>query len=73
MKERPVMPANELKPCPFCGVHGNGNVQLQHRSHILGWQVLCLSCGARGPDGDHDDAVDRWNHRSGDSAREVEQ
>jgi len=19
MKERPVMPANELKPCPFCG------------------------------------------------------
>lgn len=21
-----VMPANELKPCPFCGVSGHGNV-----------------------------------------------
>ncbi|HEI9812588.1 TPA: Lar family restriction alleviation protein [Serratia marcescens] len=71
MKERPVMPA--LNPCPFCGVRGHGNVQLQHRCSLpTGWQVLCLSCGARGPNGDHDDAVDRWNHRSGDSAREVE-
>lgn len=30
------MPASELKPCPFCGVHGHGNVQLQHRTSLLG-------------------------------------
>ncbi|EOT1927833.1 Lar family restriction alleviation protein [Serratia marcescens] len=59
---------SELKPCPFCGVHGNGNVQLQHRCNLLGWQVLCLSCGARGPNGYHDDAVDLWNQRTTDGA-----
>ncbi|HFF8940542.1 Lar family restriction alleviation protein [Serratia marcescens] len=67
-----MIPANELKPCPFCGVHGHGNVQLQHRSSLLGWQVLCLSCGSRGPIGDYDDAIERWNHRIGASTNVVE-
>lgn len=66
------MPANELKPCPFCGMRVNGNVQLQHRGQILGWQVLCLSCGSRGPIGDHDDAIERLNRRTGASTNVAE-
>ncbi|TPV63451.1 MULTISPECIES: Lar family restriction alleviation protein [Serratia] len=74
MKERPVMPANELKPCPFCG---NTTPQLMTPDCIPlgGFMVCCPQPGCQAQcrlSGNRDKAIAAWNRRAGDSAREVE-
>ncbi len=79
MKERPVMPANELKPCPFCG--GKDVEAFQQYPEDDGgmgsYIVRCHSCDAQSAQfigkGKRDMAIRAWNRRAGDSAREVEQ
>ncbi|MDP8772003.1 Lar family restriction alleviation protein [Serratia marcescens] len=81
MKERPVMPANELKPCPFCGGHAEmqriGNEYTKKRSIV----VKCTGCRIQltnsaimhyGFDFLHQKTVEAWNRRAGDSASEAE-
>ncbi|RLO48221.1 Lar family restriction alleviation protein [Serratia marcescens] len=81
MKERPVMPANELKPCPFCGGHAEmqriGNEYTKKRSIV----VKCTGCRIQltnsaimhyGFDFLHQKTVEAWNRRVSDCAREVE-
>ncbi|WP_072265284.1 MULTISPECIES: Lar family restriction alleviation protein [Serratia] len=73
MKERPVMPANELKPCPFCG----GNARVVDSSYSGSAIHVSCRCGAqmfggRQHFGSESEATDAWNRRAGDSAREVE-
>ncbi|HEI9833963.1 TPA: Lar family restriction alleviation protein [Serratia marcescens] len=72
MKERPVMPANELKPCPFCG----GNPRVVDSSYSGSAIHVSCRCGAqmfggRQHFGSEREAIDAWNIRIGDSAREV--
>lgn len=73
MKERPVMPANELKPCPFCG----GNARVVDSSYSGSAIHVSCRCGAQMFGGRHHfgserEAIDAWNIRIGGSAREVE-
>ncbi|HID9277951.1 TPA: Lar family restriction alleviation protein [Serratia marcescens] len=64
MKERPVMPANELKPCPFCG----GPAVMLHQKFYL---VECDDCETNymaGPIGigwhkTAEEAAASWNKR----------
>ncbi|HEM7577691.1 TPA: Lar family restriction alleviation protein [Serratia marcescens] len=67
MKERPVMPANELKPCPFCQ---DGKPEID--GDFYGDYFIRCTCGARGAKSDEPcEAQDLWNRRVGDSAREI--
>ncbi len=67
MKERPVMPANELKPCPFCG----GNPRVVDSSYSGSAIHVSCRCGAqmfggRQHFGSESEATDAWNRRDGD-------
>ncbi|HBL0726253.1 Lar family restriction alleviation protein [Serratia marcescens] len=68
------MPANELKPCPFCG---NTAPQLMtpDRIPLGGFMVCCPQPGCQAQcrlSGNRDKAIAAWNRRAGDSATEVE-
>jgi Lar family restriction alleviation protein len=63
-----------MKPCPFCGVvpkydTRNGIVDLESRAReqYMSSQVVCLNCGACGPESEfQDDAktIAVWNQRA---------
>lgn len=54
---------NEMKPCPFCGTTTNSMPE----SHGRMQQLLCMTCGACGPEVDRFEpyaaAVAAWNRR----------
>ncbi|WP_405051120.1 Lar family restriction alleviation protein [Serratia bockelmannii] len=57
------MPANELKPCPFCGT---GKPEPYADSYEISF-IQC-SCGARGAKADDlNIATELWNSRAGSS------
>ncbi|MGP0838121.1 Lar family restriction alleviation protein [Serratia sp. CY85251] len=62
------MPANELKPCPFCP---DGKPEID--GDFYGDYFIQCTCGARGAKSDNPCAAQElWNCRAGGSAREVE-
>ena len=73
MKERPVMPANELKPCPFCG----GGARVIDSSYQGSAIHVSCRCGAqmfggRRHFGRESEAVEAWNRRSGEDQKEAQ-
>ena len=51
----------KLKPCPFC----EGVGLYIHQETEEQWLVVCLDCGASGPEGaSKQAAIDAWNKRS---------
>ena len=48
-----------LKPCPFCGEKYNLGVWKCDLEKFK--YVYCATCGAHGPKGTMDEAVEKWN------------
>ena len=49
-----------LKPCPFCGGNKLNTRLLMHRD----FEIVCMSCGAKGPEGDSiPHTKELWNTR----------
>lgn len=79
MKESPVMPANELKPCPFCGagetfIAPNQNwTGMRYAIHSYTLRHICADRTVITMTRNTEALlVAAWNQRDGDSAREVE-
>lgn len=56
----------ELKPCPFCGSHGD-NIYLDEfwERYDKPYFVTCLGCGTNGPYADKKEkAIELWNRRA---------
>ena len=54
-----------MKPCPFCD---SGDVHYDDD----GMSIVCVSCGATGPEGDDErDAVELWNETADSTAAQV--
>jgi len=57
----------ELKPCPFCGQHGNWQIAQDIDSQQVG--VKCMGCYADGPlASNKTKARNAWNRRASDDA-----
>jgi Lar family restriction alleviation protein len=58
---------DDIKPCPFCGAKGKGELIEMRDTHYEGYNfvvVYCLFCGAIGPFGiDPKNAEEKWNRR----------
>lgn len=52
----------KVLPCPFCGI---GPIRLDRVFKPSGTygEMICLECGATGPQSPYDEAVSRWNNR----------
>jgi len=62
------MPADDLRPCPFCG-HDAPTLVVMGGDHVERVSVVCAECGAVGPMTIADDppghAEYLWNQRYG--------
>ena len=60
---------SELKPCQYCKQRDSkiDPIAISAGEHLTDWifQVICLSCGAKGPEREEKvDAVAAWNKRT---------
>ena len=58
-----------LKPCRYCKLEDSkiDNIPISAGEHLTDWifQVICLSCGAKGPTRDEEkDAIAAWNEEA---------
>jgi len=79
MKERPAMPANELKPCPFCAagetyIAPNQNwTGMRYAIHSYTLRHICTDRAVITMTRNTEALlITAWNQRDGDCAREVE-
>lgn len=57
---------SSLKPCPFCGGHGELGEVYEDNKPTGRWFVKCYTCGGSiGVYGDPHETAARWNRRGG--------